>query len=340
MISCGSFLAYLLIFVFVLLVNPNASEVSAEVLKLKDKRIIMGTYVEVTIYGEDATTNEKALEAAFKAIEAVDKSMSDYKSDSEVSEINRAAEKNPVKVSDPLIEVLEASKKYYKWSRGAFDITVAPLMVSWGFKKHVKEVKTLPTQEEISKLLNLIGSDKVTLSEGNLVKLEEPGMAIDLGAIAKGYAVDKAVEALKAFNVVSALVNAGGDLFAFNSPPERPFWDIGLQNPKDKQSLLGTLKIKDMAVATSGNYEKYFMFEEKRYTHIMDPRTGYPVSGMASTTVIAKSAMEADALSTSVFVLGPEDGVKLMEDLKVDGILIKDDLKIYKTKGFDKYLAD
>jgi thiamine biosynthesis lipoprotein len=165
-------------------------------------------------------------------------------------------------------------------------------------------------------------------------------MAVDLGGVAKGYAVDKATEALRRNGILQGLINAGGDLYALGRPKEEDFWLIGLQHPLKNKGMAGFIQVEDQAVATSGNYEKYFLIQGKKYTHIIDPRTGWPVKGMASVTVLADSVIKADALATAVFVMGVKEGLKLLNGLPgVEGVLITEEEKNGKEE-FSPFLSE
>lgn len=301
--------------------------------KLQRAKPIMGTMVEITTFRNRSSpkgvvagrkTEEEALELAFEAISRVDKLMSNYKADSEISLINQQAGRNYVKVEPEVLKVIRMAIKVAALSGGAFDITIAPLVELWGF--HRKNGHMPPT-ESIQKVLPLINYKNILIDEKKRkVKLKLPGMMIDLGGIAKGYAVDQAIEALKNNGIDQALVNAGGDLYVLGHPPKRNFWHIGIRHPFVPNKTVSSLKIRDQAIATSGNYENFFVLKGKRYSHILDPKTGQPIQGIASVTALAKTAMEADALATAVSVLGPEKGIELLNNQPdVEGIIILDD---------------
>ncbi len=257
---------------------------------LTSTQIIMGTTIEISIYPSD----EKALEEAFNEIKKVDKLMSTYKEDSEVSSLNRQGE---MEVSSETLEVIKKALEFSRITKGAFDITCKPLINLW--KKARKEMK-VPGEEEINKALSLVGYEKIIL-KGNLVSFKEKGMQIDLGGIAKGYAVDKAIEVLKKKGIKRALVNAGGDLYALGESPKRGKWQIGIQDPRNQDKIFLVIKIKDKGVATSGDYRRYFTIEGKRYSHIVNPKTGQTVEDVPrSVPIVAPEATTADALDTGV----------------------------------------
>jgi thiamine biosynthesis lipoprotein ApbE len=289
----------------------------------------MGTTFTITIEGfADAP---RAAQAAFDEIRRIDRLLSTYKSESEISEVNRRAAREPVVVGPDFRAVVAASRIYYDLSDGAFDPTVYPLMQTWGFRK--KENR-LPTSEEIEKVLPLVNYQKVVLDDAaHAVSFADEGMALDFGGIAKGYAVDRAVEALKELGVTRAIVDAGGNFYGLGTPVGRKRWKAGIRHPIRLDEIIAQFPVSNAGVATSGNYERFFEIDGTKYCHIMDPRTGRPVPHMLSATVIADTAMAADALSTSAFVLGEKRGLNLIEDLPgVEGMLIVQDADM--TDGF------
>lgn len=295
---------------------------------LTSTQIIMGTTVEISIY----PSNKKALEEAFNEIKKVDRLMSTYKEDSEISSLNRQGE---MEVSSETLEVIKKALEFSRITRGAFDITCKPLVNLW--KKAKKEMK-VPSEEEINKALSLVGYRKIVL-KGNLVSFKEKGVQIDLGGIAKGYAVDKAIEVLKKKGIKRALVNAGGDLYALGESPEREKWQIGIQDPRHKDKIFSIIKLKDKGVATSGDYERYFTIEGKRYSHIVNPKTGQTVEDVPmSVTIVAPDATTADALATGVFVLGPKKGMEIINSLsKVEGMIISEGMKVKTSRGWKQF---
>ena len=296
---------------------------------LKQTEMIMGTLVEITVI----PANEKAIREAFEALKKVDALMSTYKEDSEISILNREGK---AQVSEETLEVIEDAIKFSELTDGAFDITCRPLINLW--KKAKKEEK-VPTEEEIEEAISLVGYQRIIL-EGNQIRLEKKGMQIDLGGIAKGYAVDKAIEALKKNNIKRALVNAGGDLYALGTDRQGEKWQIGVQDPREEDKIIDIIKVKDRAVATSGDYRRYFTLEGKRFSHIVNPKTGLTVQDVPmSVTIIGSDATTTDALSTGVFVLGPEEGMKLIESLpEVEGMIISEGMKKLTSEGWEEFL--
>ncbi len=280
--------------------------------EVKRKSLIMNTTVEITALGENEELVDSALEHAFSEMRRIEAKYSLYQEDSVISRINHAAGVKPVKVDDETLEIITECLRISEFSEGAFDISFAALSGFWKFKEPPER---LPTSAEIKPFLERVGYKKVKLdTSSHTVFLSVKGMRIDLGGVVKGYAVDRAVHVLRKAGVMDALVNAGGDMRVMGRYRGRA-WRIGIQDPRRRGSLLGKISVEDRAVATSGDYERFFMLAGKRYGHIIDPRTGFPASGCQGVTVVADTADFADALATAVFVLGAKKGLSLIESL-------------------------
>ncbi len=309
-------------------------------------QMIMGTFVHVVAVAEDSGTAKKCVRVALEEIHKVDDLMSDYKSDSEISRVNREAGDRAVQVSKSTYEVLQRSVEFSEMTGGAFDITVGPLVAL--FRK-AKDNKVAPSEEQIALARSKVGFEKLKLdNENKTVQFSENGMLLDLGGIAKGYAIDKAIEAAQHCGAIGAMVDIGGDVRCFGLPPEgKDHWLIGLQDPNSAIEGIGggelqlVLKVTNAAVATSGDYQQFVFIEGKRYSHIMDRRTGTSAEGFSSVTIISDNATDADALATSVSVMDAEKGLALIKKLpKTEAILITPQPKyeIIKTSGAEKYI--
>lgn len=268
----------------------------------RNNRLLMGTFWEVT------SPDKEASSIVFTEAKRIENLLSKYQEDSEVSRLNRAGK---LKVSPDTFYIIKKSKEFCQASAGAFDITIAPLVDLWGF---TRQEHIVPSDDKIKAALKLVGCDKIILHEkDNVVEFKLSGMKIDLGAIAKGFALDCAVSKLKEKNINSCLINAGGQIYALGERSGAP-WKVAIQNPR-KPEIIGVLELKDKSASTSGDYEQFFLKNGKRYSHIIDPKTGYPVaSGISSVTVITDSALEADALSTAIFVLDKGKGEELLKN--------------------------
>lgn len=295
---------------------------------------VMGTGVGISVFDSDKSrqTIKAAVDAAFEEIKRVDALMSNYKGDSEVSKINRLKGGERIRLSDETMEVLRRSQQISALTKGAFDITVLPLLELWGFYGD-SNTDRRPADREIRAVLKSVGYKKLKLGGGNSVTKSKDGVKIILGGIAKGYAVDRAIRILKSYGIKSVLVEAGGDLICAGIKPDKNLWKIAIRHPRMKHKPIAMLETEGCAIATSGDYENYHMVEGKRYSHIIDPRTGYPKGDFpASVTVIAKDVATADGLATAVFVLGPEEGMKLVENTPdVEAIIISDEAGEIKT---------
>ena len=264
--------------------------------------VMGGIILEVKLYGTAAEL-KSAFDALYHQVELVDKTCNIYKPESELSRLNKTAYEKPFVCSELLWNLLMESKRYYEISDGSFDISATPLMKLWGF---YRKRKTLPSPEEVSEAKKHIGLDKVIFdTSSRSIRFTAPGMRLDLGGIAKGFAVDLAAKAAKKQNIKAGIINLSGNAYCFPEPfPGKEKYVIGVRNPLHKNAICGTLSLLDQSVATSGDYERYVIINGKHYAHIMDPRTGDPVENMLSATVITTSATAADALSTTIFING------------------------------------
>jgi thiamine biosynthesis lipoprotein len=265
----------------------------------KEHRVALGTFVHVV------SENKEAAKIVFEEIERIDGLLSKYRPESEVSRLNESGE---LKVSAETFYVIKKALEFWRESGGAFDITIGPLMDLWGF---TTQEYNIPEPQRIAEVLKGIGSDKIYLNEtDNVINFLNSGMKIDLGGIAKGYAIDCAVKKLKEAKISTCLINAGGNVYGLGEKFGQ-FWKIAIQDPR-QPGTIQPFGLKNQCVATSGDYEQSFFSEGKRYSHIMNPRTGSPAdAGLSSVTVIAPDCLTADSLSTAIFVLGKEKGEAL-----------------------------
>jgi len=274
-----------------------------EVVRYEASHDAMGTVFTVVAYGADARQLAEVVNEAFEEIDRVDAQMSNYKPQSEISAINRNAAAESVLVEPQLFRLFEDSLRFADETGGAFDITVGPLMRAWGF---FRGQGRMPAKSEIGRALGKIGYQHVHLNPAaRTVRFDIAGMEIDLGGIAKGYAVERAVEILRSYGVTRALVSSGtSTIYALGAPPDDRAWRITIRDPYDAKKAGDVVFLKNFALSVSGNYEKFFELDGNIYSHILNPRTGRPVENMLSTAVLAPRATQADALSTAMFVLG------------------------------------
>ncbi len=309
-------------------------------------RLVMGTFTRVVAVAADSTTAKKCIDAALAEIQKVDELMSDYKSDSEISEVNRDGFERAVKVSRSTYEVLQRSVEFSKLTGGAFDVTVGPLVDLW---RSAAEANSTPSDAELREARSRVGYEKLILDANEMsVRFAVEGMRIDLGAIAKGYAIDRAIEAMQKRGAAGGMAEIGGDVRCFGVPAGRKdSWLVGLQAPNTAVEGIGggglllKLKLVDRAVATSGDYQQFILIGGKRHSHIIDRKTAAGAQGLSSVTIIANSATDADALATAVSVMGAEKGLALIETIPdTEAILIspQPNYELIKTKGAEKYV--
>ncbi|RLC46720.1 MAG: FAD:protein FMN transferase [Candidatus Cloacimonadota bacterium] len=296
---------------------------------------LLGTYVEVAIYQKPKRARILA-DSTFNLMRKYEKILSSHIPNSEVYNINHS-DRNSIKISSETSDLIRKSEEISKLTSGAFDITVGKICNRCDFVENF-----YPNQAEIKELLPYVDYRKIRVSNDSLYK-ESKGIEIDLGGIAKGYIIDKAIEFLRDEEIDKGFINVGGDMFLLdNNNPDK--WKIGIQHPRDKGEIFATISVNNKSVVTSGDYERYFIKDGMRYHHIINPKTGMPANDLVSVTVIADKACLADALSTAVFVMGLENGLNLIDSIPdIDAFIIweKNDKLNYKmSDGFDRYLID
>ncbi|QHQ61622.1 FAD:protein FMN transferase [Anaerocolumna sedimenticola] len=305
----------------------------------------MDTIMDIKAYGPKAN---KAIDAAFQRIDEIEKMASASIETSDISMINNASGKEYVKVHPEIINMIKTSIKYSELSEGAFDITVGPLIKLWGIGTENQKV---PTDDEIKKVLPLVDYKNISIKESdNSIKLLKEGMSVDLGGIAKGYAADEAVRILKEYGVKSAIINLGGSsVYALGEKQDKSLWAIAVQHPRkdDNKNYTCIIRMPEQALSTSGDYERYFIKDGKRYHHILNPFTGYPADAkvMSDTIVISSDIpncnMLADILTKVTFVSGMEKGFKIINGIQgVECIAVTTDYKIYKSSGWKEEMED
>jgi len=294
----------------------------------------MGSDFEITIVDKNESNANFLLDLAINEISRIEKLISSWDKNSQTSLINLNAGIKPVKVDKELFDLIARALKISDLSQGAFDISYASLDKVWYFDKEMLE---MPSKEDIIKSVSKVGYHNIILNkEKQTVFLKIKGMKIGFGAIGKGYAADMAKSILVKNEVKSGIINASGDLTAWGKKPSGKDWMVAIVNPLNKSKIFSWLPIKNKAVVTSGNYERFIKFNDKSYSHIIDPRTGYPSQGILSVTIFTEKAELADALATSVFVLGQEIGMNLINQLKgIDCIIINKENKILKSKNIE-----
>lgn len=295
---------------------------------------LMGSRFDITVVATTETEGNKYIDMAVAEIGRIEKLISSWDTASQTSLINKNAGMQPVKVDNELYNLIARALKISQLTQGAFDISFASMDKIWKFDG---SMTVMPSEAEVKQAAAKVGYHNIILdADKGTVYLKLPGMKIGFGAIGKGYAADKAKALLMQSGVVGGIINASGDLNTWGTQADGTDWKVAITNPLNKNKAFAWLPIVNSAVVTSGNYEKYVMFNGTRYTHIIDPRTGYPTTGVISATIFTGSAELADALATSVFVMGIDVGLDFVNQLKgVECILIDDTGKIYSSANID-----
>lgn len=299
----------------------------------------MGTATHIIVFAKNENLGNQYIVKAMTEISRIEKMMSYHDPNSELSNINRCAFGKPVVLSNELFELLTKSVEYYKASGGKFDVTITPLLELW------RNSKSAPTDKEFEHAIAKVGTEKLILDANeSTIRFGVEGMLIDLGGIAKGYAIDRAVEVLKNSGAKGGMVDIGGDLRCFGFAPASGGYIVGLQNPAavddvNQPELIAKFEIMDMAVATSGDYRRYVEIDGERVSHILDPSSRTGAKNYSSVSVLAKSAIDADALATSISLMSKDNATGLLESLTdTEAVMITKSGEMIKTSGADEYI--
>jgi thiamine biosynthesis lipoprotein len=298
----------------------------------RKSKVLMDTLVTITVVSGTEDEAEKATDKAFAEIERIEKLSSFYSPESEISLINKNAGINGVKVSSDILNLLSKALYVSEKTGGAFDVTIGPLSVLYDFHKKIR-----PDDRVVKKRLSLVNYRNMIINtEESTVFLRNKGMLIDPGGIAKGYAADRAEEVLKKSGILSGIVSVAGDIKTFGVRPDGKPWKIGIRNPDAgdmDDDVMATVELSNMAISTSGDYERYFMLDGVRYHHLLSPKTGLPSRECRSVTIITREVALTDAFSTAVFILGHEKGMKVLEERGFEGLIVDGQNNIHTTKG-------
>ena len=298
----------------------------------KDTQFLMDTVMEITAYGDN---KEEAVKEAFKEIKHIHELSDNFDEHSQVSQVNQMAGQQPVKVDHELIRMIQRANELSDRLDGTFDVTIGPLTDLWGIGRKGDYV---PSQEEIEQVLPLVNYHLLEVNQQeNTLYLPKKGMKLDLGGIAKGYAVDRAIEILKAQGIKSALINAGGDARVSGGRPDGTPWRIGVQHPRNTEGVIAKLALTGWDnMETSGDYQRFIVSKGVRYSHILDPRTGRQPQGTISVTLVGNSSTDDDIFSTALFILGPEKGMEKIKDFPgAEAIFVDEKEKVYVTPGLE-----
>ncbi|WP_319369892.1 FAD:protein FMN transferase [uncultured Ilyobacter sp.] len=303
--------------------------------KIERELFSFGTYIKITVYDEDSKKAEKAIEAAFKEIERVDNKLNTKKNGSIIDQINSSKDKK-IKLDSEGKEIFTKVKELYEVSGEKYDITISPLMEVWGFTTNGSE--KIPSKSEIDKALSKVDYSKVSVKDDYLI-FEEPVEKIDTGSFLKGYAISRAKVLMEDMGIKSAFITSISSIETIGTKPGTKKWRIGLQNPSDPSKMLDVVNLDDKAMGVSGDYQTFVEIEGKRYHHILDVETGYPVADKKMVVVICEDAFTADLLSTAFFSMPIKEILKYVEDKKnVDVFIVDSDSKITTSTGFNYFL--
>ncbi|WP_447637673.1 FAD:protein FMN transferase [Flavobacterium microcysteis] len=307
---------------FLLLVCLNFLSLQAQIVRKRTVKL-MGSRFDITISAKSATEAEAYIDSAIIEIERIENVISEWREETLVSEINRNAGIKPVKVTPELFGLTERALQFSKMTDGAFDISFASMDKIW---KYDGSMTAVPSEESVKKSVQKVGYKNIILDKKNsTIFLKLPGMKIGFGSIGKGYAADKTKELMISKGVPAGIINASGDMNTWGKQPDGKEWTVGITNPMNQNKVFATFPLSGNAVVTSGDYEKFVILEGKKYSHIIDPRTGYPARGISSVTVFASSAELANGFSTSIMVMGKEAGLNLINQIPGMSCVIVDE---------------
>lgn len=308
--------------IFLLLFCLQAVLLQSQVVRKRTIKL-MGSRFDITISAKSAPEAEAYIDTAIVEIERIENVLSEWRQGTLVSEINRNAGIKPVKVTPELLGLTERALHFSKLTDGAFDISFASMDKIWKYDGSMTE---LPSEESVKKSVQKVGYKNILLDKKNsTIFLKLPGMKIGFGSIGKGYAADKTKELMISKGVTAGIINASGDMNTWGKQPDGNEWTIGITNPMNQNKVFATFPLSGNAVVTSGDYEKFVILNGKKYSHIIDPRTGYPARGLASVTVFATSAELANGLSTSIMVMGKDAGLDLINQIPGMSCVIVDE---------------
>ncbi|HTD39258.1 MAG TPA: FAD:protein FMN transferase [Mucilaginibacter sp.] len=296
---------------------------------------LMGNHFELTVVSDNEKWAHEKIEAGISEIQRIERLLTTFSDDSETNQVNQNAGISPVTVSNETFNLIERSLRISQITQGAFDITYGSIDKRlWNFDQHMT---SLPNKETAKNMVRLINYRNVILDrEKSTVFLKEKGMRIGFGGIGKGYAAERAKQVMKELGVKSGVVNASGDLTAWGLQPNGKPWTVGIANPDAKHEVFSYMSVTDMAVATSGNYEKFVMIDGKKYSHTINPRTGLPVTGIKSVTIITTNAEIADAMATPVMIMGIRTGLDMIDQIKnIEAVIIDDNDRMYTSKNIN-----
>jgi len=317
-------------YIILFLLIPFTFHVQSQTLRKRTVRL-MGSRFDISIVAKDSLTAEHCIDTVIAEVTRIEYLISDWKPETQISQVNRNAGIAPVKVDKEVYELTERALHFSEITNGAFDISFAAMDRIWKFDGSMTE---MPSPEAVKKSVEKVGYGDIILDKANsTIFLKRKGMKIGFGALGEGYAADRCREMMLARGIKAGIVNGSGDMAVWGKQPDGKNWMVGITNPLRKDDIFKVMPIKGNAVVTSGSYEKFVVFDGKRYAHIINPKTGYPATGLCSVTIFGPSAEKANGFSTSIMVLGKDDGLKLIREFpEYSYILITDGGRIYSSK--------
>ena len=319
--------------VLLVLLILSGFSTTAQVLRKRTVKL-MGSRFDIIIVAKDTLTAERSINTVIGEVTRIEHLISDWKDDSQISEVNKNAGVSPVRVDPEVFALTERAIQFSKITNGAFDISFAAMDRIWKFDGSMTE---MPSPEAIKKSVEKVGYENIVLDRAHFtIFLKRKGMKIGFGALGEGYAADRCRAIMLARGIKAGIVNGSGDMNTWGKQPDGRDWTVGITNPIHKDTVFAVVPLRQGAVVTSGSYEKFVVFNGKRYAHIINPVTGYPATGLCSVTVFGPSAETANGFSTSIMVLGKEAGLKLLKKHgEYRAILITDDGQIFSSPNLD-----
>lgn len=304
---------------------------------VQENQFVLGTFGQIHLYTKSPKSGNKAINQAYQRIREIENSMSIIISDSDIYQLNENAGIKPIKVTQDTLNVIHKGLEYYELTKGAFNIGLGKISKLWGVNIETdnKIPPAIPKEEEILDAKKHIDLYQLEINNNELF-IKDPKMSIDLGGIAKGYAVDEAVRTLEGLGIKSGFVNLGGDIFVLGSKPDGTAWQMGIQSPElGSSNVIVKIQLRNSSIVTSGDYQRYIEKDNKRYHHIIDPSTGYPAENeLTSVTIISDTTIKGDSYSTAAFVMGLEKGLDFIENLEnTEAIFLTKDKRIYASSG-------
>lgn len=308
--------------------------VQAQVLRKRTVKL-MGSRFDISIVAKDSLTAEQNIDTVIAEVERIENLISDWRSYTQIGQVNESAGVKPIKVDDEVFQLTKTALKLSELTNGFFDISFAAMDRIWKFDG---SMEAMPSEEAVKNSVSKVGYQKIVLDSVNkTIFLQEKGMKIGFGALGEGYAADRCKAMMLAKRINAGIVNGSGDMNTWGKQPNGKDWNIGITNPFKNNELFAIIPLKSGAVTTSGSYEKFVEFNGTRYAHIINPKTGYPATGLCSATVFGPSAETANGLSTSIMVLGKVEGLKLIKQFPgYQCLLISDKGEVFTSPNFDK----